>query len=121
MSSTLDIDSDKRTLWQDRLDHLAPFPTAWVANPSPNEKSKVQVLLAQEYPKYFPGSLNPLDFYALWPGAMSVATPQLRTIARQTVAAMGVLGRLTLTLTLTLTLPLTLTLTLTLSLSLTLP
>ena len=91
MASALDIDKDKRSVWQDRLMHLAPFPTSWVANPQ-DPNAKVQVFLAQEYPRYFPGSLNPLNLYALWPGTMSATTPQLRAIGRQTVTAMATLG-----------------------------
>ena len=52
----------------------------------------ITVFIAQEYPAYFPGSTNPLDLYALWPGEMSATTPALRAIAVQTVATMGLLG-----------------------------
>ena len=33
MSTVLGLDADRRPVWQDRKEHLAPFPTAAVADP----------------------------------------------------------------------------------------
>ena len=42
------------------------------------------------YPAYFPGSTNPLDLYAIWPGEWS--TKGMAALAQRTVLAMGALG-----------------------------
>ena len=34
MSTVLGVDADRRPLWQDRKEHLAPFPTATVVDPA---------------------------------------------------------------------------------------
>jgi hypothetical protein len=64
MSNVLGVDNASRPLWQDRIDHLAPFPTATVTNPQASTQ-QIVVFTAQEYPSYFPGSTNPLDLYRL--------------------------------------------------------
>ena len=42
------------------------------------------------HPAYFPGSTNPLDLYAIWPGEWS--TKGMAALAQRTVLAMGALG-----------------------------
>ena len=87
-STVLGVDADLREGWQDRLDHLAPFPTASVADPTSPTNASIEVFIAQENPAYFPGSTNPLDLYALWPGeTVGVNSPKaLRAIGAQTGA-----------------------------------
>ena len=92
-STALGVDADLRPQWQDRLDHLAPFPTAVV--PDPYGKENITVLAAQEHPLYWPGQLNPLAFYALWPSeelGLGSANAALLATAERTVRTMGAMG-----------------------------
>ena len=79
--------------WQDRLDNLAPFPTAVV--PDPFGKESVAMLAPQEHPLYWPGQLNPLAIYALWPSeelGLGSADTALLATAERTVRTMGAMG-----------------------------
>jgi len=95
-SAALGVDADLRPQWQDRLDHLAPFPTAVVPDPFGAESASdnITVLTAQEHPLYWPGELNPLAFYALWPSEeLGLGSdPALLAIAERTVRTMGAMG-----------------------------
>ena len=93
-STVLGVDGGLRAGWKDRLDHLAPFPTADVVDPNSSTNASIRVFIAQENPAYFPGSTNPLDLYALWPGeTVGTNSPKaLRAIGAQTVVTMGGLG-----------------------------
>jgi len=78
---------------------MAPFPTATIPEMSvvtdhTVTTSTVTVFTAQEHPSYFPGSTNPLAFYAMWPGENVGADspPSTRTIAARTVEYLGALG-----------------------------
>ena len=100
MATALGLDADLRPLWADRVAHLAPFPTATISDPAhrpppgagAGARRAITVFTAQEYPKYFPGSFNPLNVYSVWPGEMADTTPELRAVAKQTVTTMGALG-----------------------------
>ena len=92
-SAALGVDADLRPQWQDRLDNLVAFPTAVVQDPFSAEK--ISVLTAQEHPLYWPGQLNPLAFYALWPSeelGLDSANATLLAIAERTVRTMGAMG-----------------------------
>ena len=94
-SAALGVDADLRPQWQDRLDHLAPFPTAVVPDPFGGaEGANITVLTAQEHPLYWPGQLNPLAFYALWPSEeLGLGSdPALLATAERTVRTMGAMG-----------------------------
>jgi alpha-L-fucosidase 2 len=81
-STVLGVDADLRAEWQDRVDHIAPFPTQVVIDPTSPTNATIEIFTAQENPGYFPGSTNPLDLYALWPGeTVGVNSPKaLRAI-----------------------------------------
>jgi hypothetical protein len=136
-SAAVGKDAGLRAAWQDRLDHLAAFPTAMVPDPADNT-SQVEVFTAQEHPRYcpglpgalaalafsvvnplsmahlygraarralnglfrrfpppsppplwgaVPGSTNPLNVYALWPGeTVGASSPAaLRSVGARTV------------------------------------
>ena len=92
-SAALGVDADLRPQWQDRLDNLAPFPTAVV--PDPFGKESVAMLAPQEHPLYWPGQLNPLALYALWPSeelGLGSADTALLATAERTVRTMGAMG-----------------------------
>jgi hypothetical protein len=93
-STVLGRDADLRPAWQDRLDNLAAFPTAKITDPLSKTNATIEVFIAQENPSYFPGSTNPLDLYAMWPGeTVGASSPKaLREIGKQTVVTMGGLG-----------------------------
>jgi hypothetical protein len=92
-SMALKIDADRRALWLDRLSRMAPFPTLSI-KPTPPSSTNVTVFVAQEYPRYFPGSTNPLAFYAMWPGEQVGAdsSDDIRRVARDTVEQLGADG-----------------------------
>jgi hypothetical protein len=94
-SAALGVDADLRPQWQDRLDNLAPFPTAVVPDPFATGGANITVLAAQEHPLYWPGQLNPLAFYALWPSeelGLGSADAALLATAERTVRTMGAMG-----------------------------
>ena len=84
------VDASRRPVWADLVSHLAPFPSVNLTGPG----EAGERLTAQEYPSYFPGSLNPLNTYALFPGEVIGAGSDagLRAVGAATVATMGALG-----------------------------
>ena len=92
-SEALHVDADRRAGWADIVAHIAPFPVATIPT-SRTDSAPITVFTAQEHPLYFPGSTNPLAFYAMWPGENVGlgSTPAAIAIARQTVLSLGALG-----------------------------
>ena len=93
MSAALGVDADLRPQWQDVADNMQPFPLATV--PDPFSRETITVLAPQEHPLYWPGQLNPLAIYALWPSeelGLGALDPALLAIGERTVRTMGAMG-----------------------------
>lgn len=88
MAQALGVDSALQPEWRDRVDNMAAFPTATINN------GTATVFAAQEHPLYFPGSTNPLAFYAMWPGEnVGISSPEpVRKVAAETVLLLGAMG-----------------------------
>ena len=93
MSTALGVDADLRPLWLDVVNNMQPFPLATV--PDPYSKENITVLAPQEHPLYWPGQLNPLAIYALWPSeelGLGADSAELLSIGERTVRTMGAMG-----------------------------